>query len=242
MSNTPGAVDDATATTALYLMISTFRNFSIGERYIRELKWKPSGLSERSHDLTGHTLAILGLGGIGMRLATLARAFPMRIIYHSRHKVTTAPEWYGSRTISDKNMFMDSHLLRCEYFENVEEMLAETDVLSVHAPLNSETVGLVGEKWIRALKKGAIIINTARGKVVDEEAMIRALEDGHVSRLLAVSSRSKLVLTTEYSLLPLVSTSSPTNLPSIPNYLNSLTSRSCLIWELKPRIRSARWK
>lgn len=186
VSNTPGAVDDATATTALYLLISTFRNFSISERSIRELKWKPSGLPERSHDLTGHTLAILGLGGIGMRLATLARAFPMRIIYHSRHKVTSAPDWYESSLTSDKNMFMDSHLLRCEYYENVEEMLAEADVLSVHAPLNPETVGLVGEKWIRALKKGAIIINTARGKVVDEEAMIRALEDGHVSRLLTV--------------------------------------------------------
>lgn len=97
-----------------------------------------------------------------MRLAELAHAFPMRIIYYSRHKVTGAPDW-------------------CEYFENVEEMLAQADVLSVHVPLNPNTVGLVGEKWIRALKKGAIIINTARGKVIDEDAMIRALEDGHVS-------------------------------------------------------------
>jgi len=86
----------------------------------------------------------------------------MRIIYHSRHKNLDAPEW-------------------CEYFENVEEMLAQTDVLSVHVPLREETVGLVGEKWIRALKPRAIIINTARGKVIDEVAMIRALEDGHVS-------------------------------------------------------------
>jgi len=99
-----------------------------------------------------------------MRLAELSRAFPMRIIYHSRHKVETAPEW-------------------CEYFENVEEMLAQADCLSVHVPLNENTVGLVGEKWIRALKPGAIIVNTARGKVIDEEAMIRALEDGHVSKL-----------------------------------------------------------
>jgi lactate dehydrogenase-like 2-hydroxyacid dehydrogenase len=163
VSNTPGAVDDASATTALYLLISTFRNYSISERSLRELKWKPNGLSPRSHDLTGHTLAILGLGGIGMRLADLAHAFPMRIIYHSRNKVADAPEW-------------------CEYFENVEEMLGQADVLSVHVPLRPETVHLVGEKWIRALKKGAIIINTARGKVIDEEAMIRALEDGHVSR------------------------------------------------------------
>ncbi|TFK44869.1 D-isomer specific 2-hydroxyacid dehydrogenase [Crucibulum laeve] len=161
LSNTPGAVDDATATTALYLMISTLRQYSVAERSLRALKWKPSGLNSKTHDLTGRTLAILGLGGIGLRLAELAHAFPMRIIYHSRHKATNAPEW-------------------CEYFENVEEMLAQTDVLSIHVPLRKETEGLVGEKWIRALKPGAIIINTARGKVIDEEVMIRALEDGHL--------------------------------------------------------------
>ncbi|ESK93640.1 2-hydroxyacid dehydrogenase [Moniliophthora roreri MCA 2997] len=160
VSNTPGAVDDASATTALYLLISTFRNYSIAERTLRDGRWKPQ-IADRSYDLTGHTLAILGLGGIGMRLAEFAHAFPMRIIYHSRHKVTNAPEW-------------------CEYFENVEEMLKQADVLSVHVPLRNDTVGLVGEKWIRTLKKGAIIINTARGKVIDEEAMIRALEDGHL--------------------------------------------------------------
>ena len=59
-------------------------------------------------------------------------------------------------------------------------MLRETDVLSIHVPLTSDTVSLVGEKWIRMLKPGSILINTARGKVVDEEAMIRALQDGHV--------------------------------------------------------------
>ncbi|KAJ7209708.1 D-isomer specific 2-hydroxyacid dehydrogenase [Mycena pura] len=162
VSNTPGAVDDATATTALYLLISTLRQYSISERSLREGKFKPPGLNAKSHDLTGRTLAILGLGGIGMRLAELAHAFPMRIIYHSRHKVVHAPQW-------------------CEYFANVEDMLAEADVLSVHVPLNAKTVGLVGEKWIRKLKKGSIIINTARGKVIDEEAMIRALENGHLA-------------------------------------------------------------
>ncbi|KAG6837061.1 hypothetical protein H0H93_015329 [Arthromyces matolae] len=162
LSNTPGAVDDATATTALYLLISTMRQYALAERSLRVGKWKPSGVSTKTHDLTGRTLAILGLGGIGLRLAELARAFPMRIVYHNRRKAEDAPEW-------------------CEYFENLDEMLAQTDVLSVHVPLRPETVGLVGEKIIRALKPGAIIINTARGKVIDEEAMIRALEDGHLA-------------------------------------------------------------
>lgn len=86
----------------------------------------------------------------------------MRVIYHSRHRNPNAPDF-------------------CEYFENVEQMLAQTDILSVHVPLRPDTVGLVGERCIRALKPGAIIINTARGKVINEDAMIRALEDGHVS-------------------------------------------------------------
>jgi len=126
------------------------------------IKWKPAGLNCITHDITGKTLAILGLGGIGLRLAELVQSFPMRIVYHNRNKVANAPSY-------------------CEYFPNVEEMLAQADVLSIHVPLRKETEGLVGEKWIRALKRGAIIINTARGKIMDEEALIRALEDGHVS-------------------------------------------------------------
>ena len=155
-------MDDATATTALYLLISTIRQFSTTEQSLRALKWKPAGLNKITHDLTGKTLAILGLGGIGTRLAVLVHAFPMRVLYHSRHKNPDAPDF-------------------CEYFENVEKMLAQTDILSVHVPLRADTVGLVGEKWIRSMKPGAIIINTARGKVIDEDAMIKALEDGHVS-------------------------------------------------------------
>ncbi|KAF7799890.1 hypothetical protein EIP86_011132 [Pleurotus ostreatoroseus] len=164
VSNTPGAVDDATATTALYLLVSTLRQFSQAERNLRTGKWKSGLYSGSAHDATGRTLAILGLGGIGMRFAELAHAFPMRIVYHNRNKVQSAPSW-------------------CEYYENLDEMLKITDVLSVHVPLKAETEGLVGEKMIRTLKKGAIIINTARGKVIDEDAMIRALEDGHLGAI-----------------------------------------------------------
>lgn len=161
LSNTPGAVDDATATTALYLLLATLRQYPLAERSLREIKWKPKRLASVSHDVTGKTLAILGLGGIGSRLTTFAHAFPMRIIYHSRRRNPNAPKY-------------------CEYFEDVEEMLRQADVLSVHVPLRAETIGLISEKWIRTLKRGAVIINTARGKVIDENAMIKALEDGHV--------------------------------------------------------------
>ncbi len=145
-------------------MISAFRRFSKGERNLRAGRWKKDISSSVTRDLTGKTLAILGLGGIGFRLAELARAFPMRVIYHSRNKVEGAPEW-------------------CEYFGQgqLDEFLGLADVLSVHVPLRPDTEGFVGEELIRKLKKGAILVNTARGKVVDEAALIRALEDGHVS-------------------------------------------------------------
>jgi len=163
VSNTPAAVDDATATTALYLMISAFRHFSEGERSLRAGHWKSDISASLTHDLTGKTLAILGLGGIGFRLAELAHAFPMRVVYHSRKKVEGAPDW-------------------CEYFgrERMDEFLSLADVLSVHVPLRPDTEHLVDEGMIRKLKKGAVLVNTARGKVVDESALIRALEDGHL--------------------------------------------------------------
>ncbi|KAI0365570.1 hypothetical protein BV20DRAFT_972951 [Pilatotrama ljubarskyi] len=163
VSNTPKAGDDATATTALYLIISALRLFSHAERDLRAGKWKSSHNPGAAHDLTGRTLAILGLGGIGLRLAELVRAFPMRVLYHNRRKVEHAPEY-------------------CEYYpaERLDEMLASADVLSVHVPLNRNTEGLVGEKMIRKLRKGAVIVNTARGKVIDEAALIRALEHGHL--------------------------------------------------------------
>lgn len=162
VSNTPGAVDDATATTALYLVISCLRNYAWAEQSLRQGTFKSGLHPGRARDVTGRTLGILGLGGIGLRLANLAHAFPMRVVYYSRNKSADAPEW-------------------CEYVDSLEGLCRESDVLSLHVPLREETVHLVGEKEIRAMKKGSIIVNTARGKVVDEEAMIRALEDGHLS-------------------------------------------------------------
>ncbi|KAH7926974.1 hypothetical protein BV22DRAFT_1007899 [Leucogyrophana mollusca] len=162
VSNTPGAVDEGTATTALFLIISCLRHFSFAERSLRSLTWKTPISAGATHDLTGRTLGILGLGGIGLYLAHLVHAFPMRVIYHSRNRRLDVPEW-------------------CEYVGSLEALCEQADVLSVHVPLRAETVGLVGEKAIRAMKRGSILVNTARGKVVDEEAMIRALEDGHLS-------------------------------------------------------------
>lgn len=161
VSNTPGAVDEGTATTALYLLVSSLRQFSIAERNARSGLWKKD--LAPAHDPSSRTLGILGLGGIGLHTARLAHAFPMKkIYYYSRKPSPNAPEWI-------------------EYCNSMEDLLRKSDVLSLHIPLKAETEGLIGEKEIRTLKKGSVIINTARGKVIDEDALIRALKDGHVS-------------------------------------------------------------
>lgn len=160
VSNTPKAVDIGTATTALYLLISALRQFSIAERNIRSGKWK-SGLPP-AHDPPAKTLGILGMGGIGQRFGEMAQALPMKnIYYHNRKPKADAPAW-------------------AEYVADLDEFLEKSDVLSIHCPLNEKTVGLIGEREIAKLKKGSIIVNTARGKVIDETALIAALKSGHV--------------------------------------------------------------
>lgn len=139
------------------------RNFTWAERHVRAGKFAPMPeLEAKSHDLSGKTLGILGLGGIGSTFCNYMRPYGMRILYHNRKPSSLAPEGV-------------------EYVGDLYEMLRQVDVLSVHMPLSAKTQGFVGEKEIRTMKKGSIIINTARGKVIDQEAMIKALQDEHVS-------------------------------------------------------------
>jgi len=160
VSNTPGAVDEGTATTALYLLISTARQFSISERNARSSNWK-RGLKP-AHEPAALSLGILGMGGIGKRFAEMCHnAFGMKVYYHSRRRKENAPIW-------------------SEYISDLETFMASVDVVSVHIALKDETVGYVGEKQLRSMKGGSILINTARGKVVDENALIKVLEEGHL--------------------------------------------------------------
>lgn len=163
VSNTPGAVDEATATTAVYLLLATMRRFSMSEAHLRSGGFAPPAAVESgAHDLSDRTVGILGMGGIGSKIADYIRPFGMKILYHNRRpSADAAPD--------------------TTYCASLDEMLAQVDVLMISIPLSASTRGLIGEKQIRTMKRGSIIVNTARGPIVDEEAMIRALQDGHLA-------------------------------------------------------------
>jgi glyoxylate reductase len=170
VSNTPHEVDESTAMTALYLMVSATNRFYWAVRTLQLEQCPPKPMPGPATELEGGTLLVLGLGGIGSRFAHLAHAtFHMSILYHSRQPVKDAPKCYEYVPI-----------------KNLENKLAVADVVSVHLPLNASTEGFLSETRIRAMKRGAVLVNTARGRVINEEAMILALIDGHVSRNLAL--------------------------------------------------------
>jgi len=163
LSNTPYAVDEATATTAVYLLIGAVRRFSFCEAHLRAGGFGlPKTIERDAHDLSNLTIGVLGMGSIGLSFVNYIRGFGMKMLYHNRSPSKLAPK-------------------DIEYVPDLYELLKQVDVLSIHVPLGPATMKLIGEKEIRTMKKGSIIINTARGKVIDEEAMIKALDDGHLA-------------------------------------------------------------
>lgn len=161
VSHTPAAVDDATATVGAYLAISALRQFYRAEQNVRNGRWK-SGLQPAS-DPEGRTVGIVGMGGIGSALARRLLAFDMKVLYYNRNPIKPAPEF------------------PCTYVDNLDDLLAQSDVVSLNLPLNEKTKGSFGKAQFDKMKQGSVLINTARGAVVDEEAFIAALESGKLS-------------------------------------------------------------
>ncbi|RPA97320.1 hypothetical protein L873DRAFT_1691273 [Choiromyces venosus 120613-1] len=159
VSHTPGAVNDATANVAMMLILQALRKTYIAETSLRAGTWR--GKLPLGHDPDGKTLGILGLGGIGVALSIRAKAFGMRLIYHNRREAVYNP---GG----------------AEYEPNLNKFLARCDVLSIHLPLGDGTRHFLGKKELRTLKRGAVLVNTARGAVVDEAALVEVLEEGHL--------------------------------------------------------------
>ena len=166
VTNTPGVVDDATADATILLLLSTLRHsYEIEFNMRHGLPTKP----RIGRDPTGLTLGLVGMGGIGKAVAKRAMALGMKIVYHNRRPVSLAAD--GS----------ESFLQDAVYAATLDDLLTVSDVVSIHVPLSEETRHLIGAEQFRKMKAGAYFLNTARGPVVDEEALVRALESGHIA-------------------------------------------------------------
>lgn len=159
VTNTPGVLDAATAELAFALILATVRGVVAGDRLVRSGRWagawSDGGVSE---EVTGSRLGLVGLGRIGSAVARRAQGFEMRVLYTRRHQVET-----------DLGEYRD-----------LDELLAEADVVSIHVPLTPETDGLIDARRLALLRDGACLVNTARGEIVDEDALVAELVSGRL--------------------------------------------------------------
>ena len=165
VTNTPGVFTDDTADLTMALIIGVPRRLREGTALIRRERWTgwaPSTML--GHKLGGKVLGIVGMGRIGQAVAFRARAFGLEIRYHNRHRLPAALE----------SMF------GAQYVESLDELLAESDIVTLHCPATEQTRGLIDARRIGLMKPGATLVNTARADLIDYEAMIAALENGHL--------------------------------------------------------------
>lgn len=165
VTNTPGVLTDATADLAMALIMSVSRRIVEGDRMVREGAfrfWAPFHFL--GHEITGKTLGIIGLGRIGRALARRAAGFEMNILYHNRRRLPAERE----------------ATLNAE-FADLDDLLSESDFVSLHVPLSDETHHLIGPRELSFMKPDAFLINTARGPVVDEKALLDALQQNVIA-------------------------------------------------------------
>ena len=164
VTNTPDVLTDATADIALLLLLAASRRAREGEAMVREgtwVGWNPMQLI--GWQITGKRLGIVGMGRIGQALAHRARACGMQIHYYNRSRLPAAEE------------------AGAVYHGDLDSLLGVSDYLSLHAPATAETDKLLSAERIAKLPKGAIVVNTARGNLVDDDALIAALQSGHLA-------------------------------------------------------------
>ena len=165
VTHTPGVLTEATADLTLHLILSAARGTSRAESALRNgawAGWRPADVF--GVDLRGRTLGILGYGRIGRAVASRAAAFGMTVVFYDRKR-----EGAQGDTVRPVS--------------NLGEFFAVSDVLSIHVPSTPETRGMIDEGAIEAMKPGVILINTARGDIVDDDAVIRAAESGQIRAL-----------------------------------------------------------
>ena len=165
VTNTPGVFTDDTADLAMMLIISVPRRFAAGVRELMTGQWHGWGPSSMlGHRLGGKRLAIVGMGRIGQAVAHRARAFGLDIHYHNRNRLPASIE----------------NMLGARYEPALDRLIAEADILTLHCPSSQGTEHLLDARRIASMKPEAYVINTARGNLIDEEALIAALEAGRL--------------------------------------------------------------
>jgi len=166
VANTPGVFTEDTADMTMALILSVPRRLAEGEKLMRSGKWQgwaPSAML--GHRVGGKLLGIVGMGRIGLAVARRARAFGLSIHYHNRRRL---PE-----TIEEE--------LGASYHASVDTLLRISDVVTIHCPHTAETHEMVSAARIGAMKPTAYLINTARGEIIDEKALIAALKTGRIA-------------------------------------------------------------
>lgn len=165
VTNTPGVLTDATADLAMGLILMTTRRLAEGERMLRSGEpWKWGMFMMLGTSLQQRRLGIIGMGGIGHALATRARAFGMEILYHNR-----------SRASPELEAPLEARLV------SLDQLLATSDVVSVNCPYSDETHHLIDAAALAAMKPSAYLVNTARGAIVHESALVDALENHRIA-------------------------------------------------------------
>lgn len=166
VTNTPGVLTEDTADMTMALLLAVPRRLSDGIKVIKDEQW--NGWSPTwmlGHRIWGKRLGIIGMGRIGQAVARRAKAFGMSIHYHNRRRVSAEIE----------------EELEATYWESLDQMLARMDVISVHCPHTPATYHLLSARRLKLLKEDAYILNTARGEIVDENALVRLLESDEIA-------------------------------------------------------------
>ena len=166
VSNTPDVLTDDTADMTMALIVGVPRRLVEGARMIREDRftgWTPTHML--GHRLAGKRLGIIGMGRIGTAVARRARGFGMTVHYHNRRRLQ--PELEAE--------------VEATYWESLDQMLARMDIVTIHCPHTPATFHLLSERRLKLLKPSSYVINTARGEIVDEKALIKLLQDGKIA-------------------------------------------------------------
>jgi glyoxylate reductase len=164
VGNTPGVLTDATADMAFALLITAARRIVEGHQYTLAGKWKTwEPLGHLGQDLAGRTLGVVGMGRIGYALAKRCRGgWDMQVLYHDVYRNEKAEQELGAKQV------------------DLDTLLRDSDFVSLHTDLNEKTRGLINAEQLRKMKRSAVLINTARGPLVDSKALAAALRDGTI--------------------------------------------------------------